>query len=466
MKHFLAAAMILLTGVPLFATSDGPVRSVDEIHRLIDESEPGATILVPAGVYEGNLVVRNSVTLDGQGQAIIDGLGEGTVVLLLAPDSGFRRFTVRGSAEGVDREPAGIRAETGPVIIEHNIVEDALFGIDIRESPDSIIRHNTVRGKDLEQGRRGDAIRTWWSHGAQVLDNSVTDARDIVLWYSSDMTIARNTITRSRYGLHFMYSHDTIVEQNLLNGNSVGIYLMYSNGITVRDNVMNNNRGASGYGLGLKDCDDIRIERNGFLANRVGVYIDNSPSSMDSTGLFEGNLLAYNETGVLATPNTHDNVFTDNAFLENEEQVGVHGRGTLHANAFAKDGHGNFWSDYAGFDRDGDGIGDLPYEAQSLFESLIAREPNLRFLVHSPAQQAVEFTARALPELRPEPKFSDPSPLTSRPEFTFAVAAPGGSDRGMLLVALLLGGGATALTWLVSRDGALARLSSARKVQS
>lgn len=466
MKRFLAATVILLSGATLFGATHRPAHSVDEIHRLIDESEPGATILVPAGVYEGNLVVRKSVTLDGQGHAIIDGLGEGTVVLILAADSGFRRFTVRGSGEGVDREPAGIRAETGPIIIEHNIIEDTLFGIDIRESPDSIIRHNTVRGKDLEHGRRGDAIRTWWSHGAQVVDNTVTDARDIVLWYSSDMTIARNTISRSRYGLHFMYSHDTIVEQNLLNGNSVGIYLMYSNGITVRDNVMNNNRGASGYGLGLKDCDDIRIERNGFMSNRVGVYIDNSPSSLDSTGVFHGNLLAYNETGVLATPNTHDNVFTDNAFLENEEQVGVHGRGTLHANAFAKDGHGNFWSDYAGFDRDGDGIGDLPYESQSLFESLIAREPNLRFFVHSPAQQAVEFTSRALPELRPEPKFSDPSPLTDRPEFSFAVATPGGSDRGMLLVALLLSGGAAALTWLVSRDGSLARLSLSRKDQS
>ncbi|MGP1346113.1 MAG: nitrous oxide reductase family maturation protein NosD [Phycisphaerales bacterium] len=426
--------------------------STDAIKALIDAAEPGDTIVVPAGVYHGHLVVRKAVVLEGNGKVTIDGGGEGTVVQLLRHDITMRGFTVRGSGSGVDREPAAIRGERGVFIIEDNRIEDALYGIDIREAPGSIIRRNIIRGKDMEPGRRGDGIRTWWSHEAIITDNEVRDSRDIVLWYSSDLTIARNRVTGSRYGLHFMYSNDTELIDNMLTNNSVGMYLMYSNNITVRNNTLINNRGASGYGLGLKDCDAITIIDNALMANRVGVYIDNSPSSMDSTGLFGGNVFAYNETGALATPNTHSNVFTSNAFVENEEQVGVHGRGSLHANAFSRGGKGNFWSDYAGFDRNGDGIGDLAYEPRSLFESLVAREPNLRFLIHSPAQQAIEFTARAMPDLRPEPKLTDPHPLATQPVFEFVEISTGGSRSSMLVLALLLVGSAGGLTWLVCRE--------------
>jgi nitrous oxidase accessory protein len=244
-----------------------------------------------------------------------------------------------------------------------------------------------------------------------------------------------------------MYSHDTVLTENVLTGNSVGIYLMYSNHITLKDNQLTNNRGASGYGIGLKDCDDITVIGNALLANRVGAYIDNSPSSIGSTGLFESNMIAFNEVGLLATPNTHDNVFTRNAFVENEEPAATHGRGQLDANLFAKDGIGNYWSDYAGFDLDNDGIGDLAYEPKSLFGAMLAREPNLRLFVHSPAQRAVEFTARALPELRPKATLTDPAPLASPPDIHL-VGTPRRSPTMMVCFALVLvalGGGLAAL---------------------
>ncbi len=211
------------------------------------------------------------------------------------------------------------------------------------------------------------------------------------------------------------------------------------------DHHRRNNRGASGYGIGLKDCDDIVLNENAFLANRVGAYIDNSPSSPESTGLFESNMIAFNEIGILATPNTHSNVFTRNALIENETPAASHGRGQLTNNEFSRDGVGNFWSDYAGFDRDGDGIGDLAYEPRSLFGSMLAREPNLRIFVHSPTQHAIEFTARALPELRPEPTLIDPAPLSLPPKLSAAedLTASGRgamASTGIALFVLAAGG--------------------------
>jgi nitrous oxidase accessory protein len=232
---------------------------------------------------------------------------------------------------------------------------------------------------------------------------------------------------------------------------------MYSNRITLIENQMRRNRGASGYGIGLKDCDDIIVERNALLGNRVGIYIDNSPSGVDSEGLVASNIVAFNEIGLLATPNTHDNVVTGNGFIENEEQVAVHGRGSLSANAFSREGTGNFWSDYAGFDRDGDGIGDLAYEPRSLFESLLAREPNLRFFLHSPAQEAIELTARAFPELRPEPKLVDPAPLTRVPDVDLAAGGADTSRWPMASVAAALLALSLGTTWSLGRERAMPR---------
>ncbi len=421
-----------------------PRASVAVVQGLIEAAQPNARIDIPPGVYEGNLVIRKAVVLDGGGAAIFDAGGSGNVIEVLAEGVTIRRCIVRASGESVTGEPAGIRVVAAGATIEGNRVEDCLFGIDLREAPGAVIRGNRVIGKDLEPGRRGDGIRLWWSHECSVESNTISRSRDMVFWYSEELRIRGNTVTDSRYGLHFMYSHNTELIDNELSGNSVGVYLMYSNGITLTGNRMQNNRGASGYGIGLKDCDDIVIRGNALLANRVGAYIDNSPSSIDSTGLFESNLIAFNEIGLLATPNTHDNVFTGNAFIENEEPAATHGRGRLVKNSFARDAVGNYWSDYAGFDLDSDGRGDIAYEPRSLFSTMLAREPNLRIFVHSPAQRAIEFTARALPELRPEPVLIDPGPLVHPP--AVGAGEPAGERSGMAMAIAAGGLGAIAAT--------------------
>ena len=411
-----------------------------EIQRLIDEATPGSVIEPSPGIYEGSLRITKSITLDGQGKVTIDAGGEGSVIEIAAEHVTLRGLIITGSDKSVSGESAGIKANTGPVTIENNRITDVYFGIDLKQSPGSIIRNNTIIGKELELGRRGDGIRLWWSHACIIEHNTILNSRDMVFWYSEDLMIQNNAVRESRYGLHFMYSHNTTVRENHLTGNSVGIYLMYSNSIHLLENQIDNNRGTSGYGIGLKDCDDIKVVSNLLAANRVGIYIDNSPSSADSTGLIHANKIAFNEVGLLATPNTHDNTIYDNGFIENEEQVSVHGGWQVLLNLFAGPDRGNFWSDYNGFDRDHDGLGEFAYEPRSLFRTMLAREPNLRLFVHSPAQQAIELTARAFPELDPDPMLSDPKPLVLPPRFELDTieAGPGGFRMGILSIGLIL----------------------------
>ena len=74
---------------------------------------------------------------------------------------------------------------------------------------------------------------------------------------------------------------------------------------------------------------------------------------------------------------------------------------------------GNHWSDYRGYDDNGDGIGDYPYVAQSLFEDMMDRNSVLRVFIHSPVSTALDMASRAFPVFRPEPKLTDKYPLTS-----------------------------------------------------
>ncbi|MHC5114369.1 MAG: nitrous oxide reductase family maturation protein NosD [Planctomycetota bacterium] len=393
------------------AATSGARAEAFDVHAAIADAAPGAVITVPAGTYAGPFVIDRAITLDGGGEAVLDGGGEGDVVRIEAPDVTVRGFVIRHTGKSLDRENAGVTGLAERIVIEENVFEDVLFGVYLKGANDSVIRGNRIGGKDLAVERRGDGIRIWQSHRARIEDNVLWECRDAVMWFSNQVYLRGNHITRGRYGLHFMYSNDNVIEENHLEGNSVGAFLMYSKGLRLRRNVFAHNRGPSGYGVGLKDMDGTTAEENVFLGNRIGLRFDTSPSSMRVRDTYERNVFAYNDVGIAFLPSVKRNRFRDNVFHENIEQVAVLGRGNFAGNEFSIDGRGNFWSDYRGYDLDGDGIGDAAYRSDSLFESLMDREPKLRLFLYSPAQQAIEMAAKAFPAVRPRPKMTDDAPL-------------------------------------------------------
>ena len=89
----------------------------------------------------------------------------------------------------------------------------------------------------------------------------IHDSRDTLVWFSPGTIVRKNAIERNRYGLHYMQTDDQVIEDNILRDNSVGIYLMYGRNYELSRNLMANNRGSSGYGLGLKEVNDVRRRR-------------------------------------------------------------------------------------------------------------------------------------------------------------------------------------------------------------
>lgn len=406
-----------------------------DLQAAIRSAEAGATIRVPAGRYPAPLIVDRPVVLIADAGVVIDGEGRKDVVHIVAPDVTFRGFTVRGSGDSLDQENTGLLVGAPRAVVENNTLDDVLLGILVRDADQSLIRGNMVHGKPLDLGRRGDGIRLWNSHGCRIENNAVRGVRDLVIWYSRDAHVAGNTVRDSRYGLHFMYANGAVLEDNALIDNSVGIFLMYSRDIALRRNRLDHNRGPSGYGLGLKDVDGVTAEENILAANRVGMFFDNAPSRLDGRQTFRRNLIAFNDVGLAFMPSVHGNDFIENSFVENVEQVAILGSGDLTGNGFTVAGRGNYWSDYAGFDGDGDGLGDVHYRAMSLFENLIDREPAMRLFLYSPAQQAIELAARAFPIVRPTAKVTDDAPLMSAPPLSWSPRQAGPSYRPAPLIA-------------------------------
>lgn len=448
----LLATALLLTALPSPAAGGGPPQAFD-LAAAIRDAAPGQTIRVPAGVYAGPVVIDKSISLAADGDAVIDGRGAGDVVRITAADAGLRGFRLRGTGAVLDRENAGVSVTAPRATVEDNLLEDVLFGISLSNAAGSVVRGNIIRGKALDVARRGDGIRLWNSNDSHVLENSLERVRDLVVWYSQNVELRGNEVRDSRYGMHFMYAGGSRLVENRLERNSVGIFLMYSRDVRCLRNLIAHNRGPSGYGIGLKDMDGVAADENVFLANRVGIYFDNSPFQIDSVQHFTRNIFAYNDVGLAFLPAVSRNRFSDNAFIENVEQVAILGTGDFKGNDFTVAGVGNYWSDYAGFDADGDGTGDVPYRAMSLFENLIDREPKLRLFLYSPAQQAIELAAKAFPVVRPRPKITDSAPRMTAVEAKIATRDRATAWPMSGVSAGILGLGALAWTRLRRRDG-------------
>ncbi len=400
------------------------------LQDIVDAAPPGGVITLDAAVYAGPVTIDKPLTLRGVEGAVIDGEGLGNVIEVLAPDVTIEGFLIRNSGDRLDKEYAGVSADDADGLrVADNVFEDVLFGMFIRRSRDVTVVGNIIGSKDLFVARRGDGIRLWHSSGAVIEGNEIDDSRDTVFWFTDDITVRNNSISEGRYGLHFMYSDNAVVEGNLLSSNSVGAFLMYSTNLTVRGNTVVDNRGPSGYGLGLKDMDGVEVSGNRFEDNRIGLYLDNSPSRVDMSHTVLNNVFAFNDTGIMFRPSVKRNSFVENAFIDNTEHVSIDGGGRIDENVWTVAGVGNHWSDYAGYDADDNGVGDLPYRLDDLFSDITDRNPELRFLFGTPAARAIDLAGEAFPNLRPEPKLVDTAPLTSTPGFPEAPSVGGGSSR-------------------------------------
>jgi nitrous oxidase accessory protein len=373
---------------------------------LVDATPAGGLLRPPPGVYAGPVEIRRPIRIDGRGEVAIDAGGRGSVVRILTDGASLRGLILRGSGENHDTLDAGVQVRGQGNTIEDSVIEDCLFGVDLQQSNRNAIRRNRIGSKPLPMGVKGDAIRLWYSFENEIVGNEITDVRDVVVWYSADNLIAENSVSGSRYALHFMYSRRNLVERNRYSGNMVGVFLMYSDGVEIRGNRITGSVGATGMGIGFKESSDVLVEGNAIVYCARGVYLDISPYEPDTTNRFLSNRIAYNGVGVDFHSDWHGNVFRGNDFDGNFTQVGVRGGGGATGHRW----EGNRWDDYRGFDRDGDGRGDTPYELYAYSDRIWMLVPPAAFFRGSPLFEAIDFLDRLAPFAEPTMILRDTTP--------------------------------------------------------
>ncbi|MBK6714834.1 MAG: nitrous oxide reductase family maturation protein NosD [Burkholderiales bacterium] len=397
--------------IPLYLR-DKRIHGFKPLQELIDAAPEGGVLNIPSGRYAGPVHLKKPLTLVGQGEVVVDGGDKGTVFVVETNGATLRHLTITGSGDSHDSDDGCLNVRGHRNTIEDVTIADCLFGIDLKQSHDNLLRGNRVRSKAADLGVRGDGIRLWYSHRNRIENNLVTDSRDMVAWYSNDNLYLGNEGRRSRYSIHFMFANRNIVEHNRFIDNAVGVYFMYCEGGGARHNLISHATGATGMALGFKEASDIFIEDNEIIYSAIGVGSDISPFQPNTTIRFLRNRFAYNGIAVQLTSELGGNVFADNLFEGNLTDIFRAGKDSGYANRWA----GNWFDTYQGFDRNADGIGDKPHEHFAYADQIWMEFPAARFFKTSPVLELLDFLERLAPFSSPDLQLRDEQPRLHRPD--------------------------------------------------
>lgn len=381
--------------------------SYPPLQPLVDKLKRGDVFIIPPGTYSGPVVIEQAITLDGQGKVTINSGGKGSVIIIDTDGAVIKNLHLTNSGDHHNDLDSGVQVRGNFNVIKDNVIDDCLFGIDLQQSENNIVKRNHISSKDEELGMRGDAIRLWYSFDNKIIGNTITNTRDMVVWYSKNNVIKDNTTVGGRYGLHFMYSQFNLVENNSYKNNSVGIFLMYSDGVKILNNTISHATGAAGVGIGFKETSDIVVADNKIIFSSIGLSIDVSPYQPDTTNYFTNNLVAFNGVGIRFLANWKNNIFKNNHFKANISQILVMGGKTANRNVW----EGNYWDDYEGFDLDHDGIGDTPHDIYAYSDRIWQDVPGAQFFKGSAMLELIDFLERLAPFSEPDLILRDKSPI-------------------------------------------------------
>jgi parallel beta-helix repeat protein len=315
------------TSGPWDGTQAHPFQNIQD---GIDNANPRDTVFVLNGTYYENVLVDKSIFLTGQDRenTVVDAGGAGTVIYISVDSVNVSGFTIRNSGTGWPNSGIYAYHSDYSTISDNIVTSNGHHGIIMNYSHNDTISgnavtHNNHLGIYLQHSSttivsgNNIADNSWGidldeAHNNNIISNAITDNKDygIYIHASSEDTLFDNNIVNSNQGIFLSGAFNNDITENYIIGNNNGLYLRYSS---------NNS---------ITGC-DIRYNRN------YGLYIEyyNDPSN--------------------------DNIIYHNNFVNNTSQA-HDGWSNVWDNGYPSGG--NYWSDYAVGDKDGDDIGDTTYD--------------------------------------------------------------------------------------------------------
>ena len=387
---------------------------------------PPDTLRYAPGVHRGPLVISRPTVVLGASGAVIRGSGRGSVIQIHSAGTIVRGLTIEHSGRDMDQDDAGVMIAADSVLLEDLQIRDVLFGVYLRKVRDVTLRRLDIEGPHgLPESQTGNGIHLHYSRGITIADSRIALVRDGMYFEYTDSAVVRgNTVTRSRFGLHYMFSHNNRFERNVFTHGAAGAVVMNSSGLIIRDNVFAWNSGSRSFGLILQTATAPLVERNLFVGNGIGTFFDNV-----IRGRYLDNLVAENWLGLQLYGNSEQTEISGNAIVGNTFEVT--GGAQEGAYIFCADGNGNYWAGaaLAGYDLDGDGVLDEPYAASSPLVDLARSREGLRLFLGSPAARTLEWAEHTFPIFDVD-QAEDACPTARPPDFGMLAALPNRSGEG------------------------------------
>ena len=418
------------------------VSPTENLQAVLDNSQAGDQVVLSKGVYQGNFILSQSIELTGEKGAVLDGQNKGHALQINQPLTYVHHLRIQNWGDDLTDMNAGIFVAKSAATsrIEHNYLHGGGFGIWVDATPDVQIISNKVEGDlNLRSSDRGNGIHLFNVKGLLAQDNEVWHTRDgIYIDTSNGNKLIGNYLHDLRYGVHYMYSYHNLVQDNFTYQTRTGYALMQSKFLTV---IGNRSKNDANYGILMNYITNSTIQNNRVegIQNTRNPHMQQSRSQVGLEGkalfiynsLFNkirDNLFAESDMGIHLTAGSEDNVISGNAFISNKEQVKYV---ATRKQDWSAEGVGNFWSDYLGWDMDGDGIGDVEYEPNDSVDRLLWKFPSAKLLLNSPAVETLRWVQRQFPVLK-SPGVVDSHPLMAVPDLLGPSSSATGAAEGQV----------------------------------
>ncbi len=398
----------------------------DDLQQALNSVVDGDVVVLADGVYSGSYTIPTGIELRGSGNSVIDAAGDGHGLQVDAADTYITNLRIQNWGEDLTELHSGIFVSraAADVRIEENYLRGGGFGIWVDAAKGTQIVGNKIEGDlSLRSSDRGNGIHLYNVSGVVARDNEVWHSRDgIYIDTSNNNELIGNYLHDLRYGVHYMYSYHNLVQDNVTTNTRTGYALMQSKYLTV---IGNRSLNDANYGILMNYITNSEIRENrveGIQNNRnPHMQKQTNQTGLEGKALFiynslfndiRDNLFANSDMGIHLTAGSEDNTLSGNAFISNKEQVKYV---ATRKQDWSSEGVGNFWSDYLGWDMDGDGIGDVEYEPNDSVDRLLWKFPSAKLLLNSPAVETLRWVQRQFPVLK-SPGVVDSHPLMAVPE--------------------------------------------------
>lgn len=376
--------------------------SAMSIQAMIDAAKPQQEISIPAGSYEGPVVIRKPITLKAQGSVTLTNPEKGPILSVETSGAAVTGISLLDSRED-DPDSVAVFVSGSDNKLSQLSIRTYGYGIRLKEA-----HRNTLTGIEVEglaeqpkspqdePPERGNGIDLWGSHDNDITGNTIHNMFDGIYMESSESNRAeKNTVSGSRYGYHLMFCKDTMIRSNTGMLNVTGAMVMSDKGAQVmNNNFAKQSENATAQGILLFDVAGASVSGNRVEGNRVGLFAQNVADSTVKDNQFLRNFTGMQLTGAERN-DFHGNYYIANV-VQAQAEADVSNRVAF-----------NYWDDLEGLDLNGDGVSDLAYRANPFFLYLTDQVPAYQLFFGSPGMALLE----QLFQTRAKEGFSDPAPL-------------------------------------------------------